>query len=233
MDNNDIDKSLVAPLPPVPKQDYTEANKKVYKACKEHPDRLFGLYHINPWFNDKVMEHAEKAIKEWNFKGFKLNPFHDSYSLLHLDSENGPVISDWLEQMMELATKLEVPTFIHTGDSSFCRPEYLPFISAAFPELPIITRATHTIRVLSQHESLHEDFENVYFGSYPLRGGHKGKDRLLQLLNSVLNSEKLLFTTEIPFGSPEFELKVIELNQLKKRTEKQVMAENIKSLIDI
>ncbi len=75
MNSNGIEMAVITAPPPGP--DYREANKIVYEAVKKYPERLMGFYKINPWFGKEELERAKYAVKEWNFKGLKLDPKDD------------------------------------------------------------------------------------------------------------------------------------------------------------
>ena len=99
MDSNDIDVTVITAPPPGP--DYQEANKLVYEVTKKYPDRLLGFYKMNPWYGKAELERAEAAVKDWGFKGFKLDPKDEAYFV------GAPVVA----AVMDLAGKLKVPVF--------------------------------------------------------------------------------------------------------------------------
>lgn len=220
MDTNGIDMAVVTAPPPGP--DYQRANEGVYEAVRKYPDRLVGFYKINPWFKEAELERAERAVREWGFRGFKLDPKDDSFH----------VGTSIVKPVMELAEMLEVPIFFQTGDSSFCPPEAIAFMAPSFPKVTIIMSHTDLGVRLATYPRLSEDLKNIYFGTYPLRGGHKGIDRFLRLITSrTIDPKRVVFTTEMPFGHPKFELKVIELSNLDEEAKKLIMGENIKRIL--
>jgi predicted TIM-barrel fold metal-dependent hydrolase len=227
MDANGIDMAVVTAPPPGPY--YDEANRKVYEAVKEHPDRLIGMYRLNPWFREKELEKAKKSVIEWGFKAFKLDPQNDSYD----------VLSGMLDPVMELAEELEIPVYIRTTDSQFCPPESVVLRAISKPNVTVITRQTGVGRLLATRlwkkgiTPMADKLENLVFGTHPLVGAHRGVNRFLKGLADVMDPRRVVFTTEVPFGYPELELKTIELTKIDENLRALIMEENIKRILRI
>jgi predicted TIM-barrel fold metal-dependent hydrolase len=221
MDANGIDMAVVTAPPPGP--DYQEANRRVYEATKKYPDRLLGFYKVNPWYGEAELERAETAIKEWGFKGFKLDPKNESYM----------VSSRIVRPVMELAGKLGVPVFFHTGDSSFCPPEAVAFLASSFQKVTVMMSHAGLGFRLATHPRLAEDLKSIVFGTYRLEGGHNGVSWFLRELPRTLDPKRVVFTTEVPFGYPELELKTIELTKVDEEIKKLIMCENIKNILKL
>lgn len=221
MDKNNIDIAVVTAPPPGPY--YQAANRKVYEAVKKYPDRLIGMYRANPWFKEKELERVKIAIENWGFKAIKLDPQNDAYS----------AISPLVKPFMNLAEKLNVPVYVRTANSQFCPPEAVIFLAATFPNVTIITRHTPLGVSLASKSPMANKLRNIVFGTYPLRGGHQGVDMFLKSLPQLFDPKRVVFTTEVPFGYPELELKTIELTGLDEEIKKMIMYENIKRILGI
>lgn len=48
--------------------------EEVIRACEDYPDRLFGLYGVNPMFAMKGVGEFERLVKEHGFKGIHIHP---------------------------------------------------------------------------------------------------------------------------------------------------------------
>lgn len=221
MDANNIDMAVVTAPPPGP--EYQEANKVVYDAIKKYPDRLMGFYKLNPLFGKPELERAEKAVEDWGFKGFKLDPKDEGYNI------GAPSV----KLVMELAEKLQVPVFSQSGESQFCMPEAVVFTAASFPGITVMMRSENIAVRLATHPRLAEDLKNLVFGTYPLRGSHNGVSGFLKGLPKTFDPRRVVFTTEVPFGYPELELKTIELTKPDEEALRLIMGENIKRLLKI
>jgi len=237
MDSNNIDMAVVTAPPPGP--DYQEANKLVYEATKKYSDRLVGFYKMNPQYGKAELKRAEIAVRDWGFKGFKLDPKDEGYN----------VGASVVNPVMDLAGKLEVPVFFQAGESQFCPPESVAFMAASFPKVTVMMKHTDIAVRLARHPHLAEEMKNLVFGTYPLRGGHKGVDwflrglpktldprrvvLFLRGLPKALDPRRVVFTTETPFGYPELELKTIELTKVDKEILSLIMGENIKRILKL
>jgi len=221
MDKNGISMAVVTAPPPGP--DYQAANKKVYEAVKKYPDRLIGIYRANPWFKEKELERVKIAIKDWGFKGIKLDPQNDAYS----------AISPLVKPFIELAEKLDVPVYVRTANSQFCPPEAVVFLASTFPNVTVITKHTPLGISLASKSPMAEKLKNLIFGTHPLRGAHQGIDRFLKGLPVLFDPKRVVFTTEVPFGYPELELKTIELTGLDEEIKRLILSENIKRVLKL
>ncbi|MCS7386340.1 MAG: amidohydrolase family protein [archaeon GB-1867-005] len=238
MDRNGIDLAIVTAPPPGP--NYQEANKTVYEAVKKYPNRLIGFYRINPWFGKVELEKAEIAVREWKFKGFMLDPRNESFyvmspAIISIFSATA-VRRQIVEPVMELASRLKVPVFFNlddTMDLDFCTPESLALLAASYPDVTLMMRHTYLALSLALNPRLADDLKNIVFGTYPLVGGHKGVDKFLKAIGRVIDPSRVVFTTEMPFGCPELELKIIELSKLDEEIRKRIMGENIRSILKL
>lgn len=223
MNMNGIEMAVITAPPPGP--DYTEANKIVYEAVKKYPESLIGFYKMNPWFGKEELERAKSAIKEWNFKGLKLDPKDDGYNV------NDPIVTP----VMKLAEELEIPIFFQSGDSDFCPPEKVVLLAISFPNVTVMMQhgGSDIVTLLATHPLLCDRTRNLVLGTHPLRGsGPDGADRSLKNLPKALE-RNIVFTSEMPFGYPELELKIIELTNLNKEIKELVLRENIRRILKI
>jgi len=210
MDKNRIDVAIATPPPPGP--DYTEANKLVYEATKRYSNRIVGFYRVNPHYGEKVLKEAETAVKEWGFKGFKLDPTNDAYG----------VTSQSVENVMELARALKVPVYFHTGDSIFCPPEGVGDIARLYPRVTVMMHASgEAFRVATTQP-------NVVLATGPLGG-----PRLLDSLPDRFDLRRVVFSTRMPIGFPELELRIVELSILSEDRKRLIMGENVKRILGL
>jgi predicted TIM-barrel fold metal-dependent hydrolase len=223
MNSNGIEMAVITAPPPGP--DYREANKIVYEAVKKYPERLISFYKLNPWYGREELDRAKSAVKEWNFKGLKLDPKDEGYNV------NDPIVIP----VMKLAEELEIPIFFQSGDSDFCPPEKILLMATSFPNVTIIMQhgGSDITPLLATHPLLCEGTRNLVLGTHPLRGsGPDGEDRLLKNLPKALE-KRVVFTSEMPFGYPELELKIIELTKLNEEIKELILSENIKRILKI
>ena len=115
-----------------PKVSFEERIDFYVGAVKKHPDRLYGLFAIDPR-RPKAVELTEKAIKEQGMIGIKIHP---STGFKSNDKECFPIY--------ELAGALNLPIMFHSGgtpaspgwDSS--RPVWIAEAAFMFPEVKMV-----------------------------------------------------------------------------------------------
>jgi predicted TIM-barrel fold metal-dependent hydrolase len=59
---------------------YRQANAEVQQAVRKHPDRFFGFARVNPTVPDAEATLKDALMKN-GFRGIRLRPYHDGYSL--------------------------------------------------------------------------------------------------------------------------------------------------------
>jgi len=210
MDKNGIEMAVATPPPPGP--DYTEANKVVYEATRKYPKRIIGFYRVNPHYGEKVLKEAEAAVKEWGFKGFKLDPTNEAYG----------VTSQIVENVMEVARALKVPVFFHTGDSQFCPPEGVGDVARMYPKVTVMMHASAggLRAAVSQ--------PNVVLATGPMGG-----PRMLDSMYDSFDLRRVVFSSRMPIGFPELELRIMQLSLLSEDRKSLVMGENLKRILGL
>ena len=210
MNKNGIDAAVATPPPPGP--DYTEATRRVQEAVERHPDRIIGFFRVNPHYGEKALNEAETAVKDWGFKGFKLDPTNEAFGLYPRA----------VEGVMELARALKVPVYFHTGDSIFCPPEAVGQIAKLYPKVSVMMHGSGSAAMMAQYH------ENIILATGPLGG-----TRLLETALERLNPKRVVFTTRSPIGFPELELRIMELSTISKEHRRLIMGENIKRMLGL
>jgi len=210
MDKNGIDAAVVTPPPPEP--DYTEANRRVHEAVERHPNRIIGFFRVNPHYGEKALEEAEAAVKDWGFKGFKLDPTNEAFGLYPRA----------VEGVMELARALKVPVYFHTGDSIFCPPEAVGQIAKLYPKVTVMMHGSGPAAMMAQSH------ENIVLATGPLGG-----PRFLETALERLDPRRIVFTTRSPIGFPELELRILELSTISEQHRRLIMGENIKRILGL
>ena len=105
-----------------------QMNLQALEAVKHYPDRLIGFVRLSPKFSD-VLEDLDYYIRDQGFRGIKLHPNQDGYSLL-----KEPV----LDLIYEKATKYQVPVLIHSGSEPWSVAGMFADQAEMFPETTFI-----------------------------------------------------------------------------------------------
>jgi len=134
MDEHHIDMAIVMPI--VPGNDslgYSD-NAFVGKLVQQYPDRLMGYACVVPT-EEHAAEELKFAVEKYGFKGLKLHPPLQNFSLL--DPRLGPVI--------EMCIRLDIPILIHTGSiyTQYARLSYansvdIDELAIRYPEAKLI-----------------------------------------------------------------------------------------------
>jgi len=105
-----------------------QMNLQALEAVKHYPGRLIGFVRLSPKFSD-VLEDLDYYIRDQGFRGIKLHPNQDGYSLL-----KEPV----LDLIYEKATKYQVPVLIHSGSEPWSVAGMFADQAEMFPETTFI-----------------------------------------------------------------------------------------------
>lgn len=131
MDYAGVDKALTWLQPPY-KREIDDANRYVYDAVQQYPDRILGFGWADPNLGvQKAKDMAKKCIKEYNFYGVKLNGAQNSF---YIDDPklSIPVIEEIANMGSILAFHVGADAYEHT------HPFRVGKIAKMFPELRIL-----------------------------------------------------------------------------------------------
>jgi len=207
MDRLGVAASVAVAPPPGPF--YDKANEYVREACGVNQGRLVPLYHANPLLEGMV-EKVDEALSEQGFRGVKLSPTHDGYS----------VGDSRLDAVVERARDHGAPVFIHSGDSIFCPPEYVADLASRFEDVNFVTSMSRRAPRAA------EDKDNLYLmtRSFPTLAFQRGYALGLDI-------DRLVFVSDAPLGSLEVELKGAELAGLTEDAEEKIMGGNLMRIL--
>ena len=124
-----IDYGLLTGEPGVSIEDQ---NRAIAKAVERFPDRLVGLFAIDPR-REGALEMLRRGVEDWGLRGLKLHPTVGYYPY-----------DDVCYPFYEYCQERKIPVLFHTGSqpapakSRFARPIYVDDVASDFPDLPII-----------------------------------------------------------------------------------------------
>lgn len=131
MDRAGVDKALTWLRPPYMRE-IDESNDYVYRATRQHPDRILGFGWVDPRLGvDKAKDVAKKCIEEYGFLGVKLNGAQNSFFI------DDPVLSiPVIEEIAKMGTLLA----FHVGTDAFeqTHPFRVGKIARQFPEVQVL-----------------------------------------------------------------------------------------------
>ena len=209
MDKVGIDVSVVIAPPPGPF--FEEGNRLVREAVRRYPKRLIGLYRANPQIKGEE-ERVRAAFEARDFLGMQLDPTNDGYS----------VGSTIVEPFIKVAEELKAPVYVHSGDSIFCPPEYVSDLASKFQNVKFVTPTSRRAPRAAR------DCKNLYLMTRPFPTSAFKRGRGLETY-----LDRLIFATDSPLGSPEIEMRRVELASLDQETKEKILGDNLQRILDI
>ena len=124
-----VDYGLATGDPGVP---ILEQNRMISEACNRFPDRLIGLFTVDPR-REGAAEMFARGVEEWGLKGLKLHPTSGYFPY-----------EKYCYPLYEKCREYGMPVLFHTGSQPaplkfrFSRPINVDDVAADFPDIPII-----------------------------------------------------------------------------------------------
>ena len=198
---------------------YCTNNMVVVDAVKKYPDRIFGMAWAVPSDEGALVE-VEKCLKEYKFKGLKLN-MPKSLATLTPNS----VMNDFYQILIDYdAVLLGHST---EGDHIFSMPYQFEQVARAFPKLKIIMAHIGTPDDCEEAIKVATWNKNVYLGSHAAPGS------IIRKSVERAGAHKVVLGTDWPFEDFEVEIIKIEMAVPNPVDRKLVLGENSKRLFDI
>ena len=194
---------------------------EVREIIKKNSDRLVGVY----WFNPRIAEDndwilLEKYIKDYNFKGVKIQASLDNLK-----------IPNDLFQLAEFCIDLNIPLFIHSGQSFFFQEPFrvkdIYSLVKKYRKLKcVILHAAYTMEYCVSCLKYFPKCSNVYFEtSLSVPYG-------INILIKVMGDHRVMYGSDSPAATtPDIEINKIRILNLDKKTLENVFYNNISNLI--
>ena len=187
-------------------------------AVKRHPDRYAGLIWVNPYKAETDLPLAERLIREEGFKGIKLHPLFDAYT-----ANDGVV-----HPVMELAGKLGVPVFIHSGHPPFSLPHSIAQLAQDFPSIPVVmVHMGHGNGIYVQAAlDLSRKIDNLYLET----SGMPMHTKIREAYETV-GHDRIFWGSDAPFHLYEVEMLRTQLCGLDDTALENIFYNNIKKFL--
>ena len=150
-------------------------------------------------------------MEEGWFRGVQLDPTNDGYGV-------GGAL---MEPIAEVAGEKGVPVYIHSGDSILCPPEAVADFANRFGGINFVTNYS------SRAPRASKDYGNLYLMTRPFptlafQRGHA----------EDFDCDRLIFASDSPVGSPELELKSVELAHLNPEIGEKILGGNLRRIMN-
>lgn len=103
-------------------------NASVMAAFQKYPDRLIGLYTVNPWAVG-CEDDFRKAVEQQGFQGLHLDPCRSGFILNEYKA---------FYPLMDICRELELPIWCYGAAEVFCNPILFEQVANDYPSVPII-----------------------------------------------------------------------------------------------
>ncbi|MFW6410422.1 MAG: amidohydrolase family protein [Halanaerobiales bacterium] len=226
MDKNGVDKALTWLQPPYLRK-VAESNQYVYKAMKNHPDRILGFGWADPNLGvDKAREEARKCIEEYGFFGVKLNGAQNSFRI------DDPELSlPVIEEIAKYGNRLA----FHVGGDAIenTHPFRVAKIAERFPQLDILA-----VHMGGASDPDLADAMIEFAGKYDnitLIGSHVSAVKVLKAVNE-LGADRVCYGSDAPFNYMRVELAKYDAlleEEVTDAEKEKIMGENIADLFDL
>lgn len=188
----------------------------VIGALRQHPDKLVGVYMLNPWLGKVELEAAEKSVRKQGFRGLKLHPMGNSFR-----ADDAVV-----DPVLKLARRLRVPVMFHTSYGLGTEPARVAKVAARFPDVDIIM----------YHAGIGEHYRDAIKGAQQHRNLYidtaHAEPAILEAILDQAPPRQIVFGTDAPWGKwkTKFEL-VRNASASRPGLQGLVMGENIARLM--
>lgn len=188
MDEAKIDKCMIC------SQLETIDNDYIYDCTLRYPERTLGFAVINPW-DINGEEELERCYRDYGFYGLKMNAIRFGYS-----ADRHSV----LDPFFELCKKYHKCVVAHGQSDMFSIPDKWAEMAKAYPEVPVVLFHIGVPMMVEHSCQLAKEIPNFYLstcGAYV---------PAMKMAYEIAGPEKVLFSTDAPFGSPTQELAKLE-----------------------
>ncbi len=209
MDRNDIERAIIS---------YMD-NSVTEDAVRRYPKRYAGLVWVNPYKAETDLPLAERLIRE-GFKGIKLHPLFDAYTA------NDAVV----HPVMELAGRLGVPVFVHSGHPPFSLPHSIAQLAWDFPSIPVVmVHMGHGHGVYIQAAlDLARKISNLYLETSGMPMHTKIRETY-----EMVGQDRIFWGSDAPFHLYEVEILRTELCGLGDSALENIFYNNIKNFLGL
>lgn len=188
MNKSGIDKSMIC------SQLETIDNDYIHDCSFRYPDRTLGFAVVNPWDIAGEAE-LEKCFSEYKFHGLKLNAIRFGYS-----ADRHSV----LDPFFDLCRSYKKCVVVHGQSDMFSLPDKWAVMARSFPDVPVVLFHIGVPMMYERACELANEIPNFYLstcGAYV---------PVIKMAYDIAGPEKVLFSSDAPFGDPAQEIKKIE-----------------------
>lgn len=205
MDDNGIDRALVAALPAGPDDDaarVASVNDYVHRQVGQAPDRLAAFCTVNP-LDPTAPEQLRRCVEDLGFRGLKL---HGSIQQMAVDDRR-------LHPLFAVMQSFRLPVLMHSGGmgvrpyrDDYTRVHRFDAVANAFPDMPLILghagRMDHatTAELLRKHPQVYADVSSN-IGRAKAAAGWPIRELMANVAGWAGTTQRILFGSDFPLYS--------------------------------
>jgi uncharacterized protein len=215
LDRHNYDQAVVFPEPY--DWEYRAAHDEVADAVRRYPDRLIPLALVNPRSGQDGLNEVERCVREHGARAVKFRP----------DSQSCPANADAVRQVLELARRLNIPVFIHSGYSVNAHPLTIGDVVRDYPEVPVVMQhmfdltGKHSLKVARRNSNVSVETSGVY------------SPYLIRETIEQLGPDRVLFGSDTPYLPRGLEAFKIECLHLPESVAARIFGENAARLLGV
>jgi predicted TIM-barrel fold metal-dependent hydrolase len=148
LDRAEIDMAAAFCFPELLDNDY------IFEAMHSHPDRIIGLYTVNPWEEDAA-EKLRRALDR-GFRGLRLEPVRHGYPINQMEI---------MAPILDVCSEYKIPVWVYGAAEIFCASILFRDLALQFPEVPLIIGYMGFNYEASSACNMAAKYKNIYLDS--------------------------------------------------------------------
>lgn len=211
MDRNGIDKAVVSSV------ELSGKNDEIYEEVKKAKGRFTGFVRVDPKEGEIAVKEIEMRVKKQGFKGIKLHPMFQSFSM----------ISEVVFPIYEVAKKLKVPVILHSGAEIYNTPSQFALAAEIYPKVTFIMShmgqyllVEEAILVAKRRENIILDATATGFSVSYIKKAVK-----------AIGAERIINGSDIPFLNQRFGFEKLELVGLAEDELRLIKGDTMESIL--
>lgn len=169
-------------------------NEYIYDCTKRYPTETLGFAVLNPW-DIGAEENLEKYYREYGFYGLKMNAIRYGYSA-DRTSLLGP--------FFDICRSYKRIVVAHCQSDLFSIPDKWAYQARQFPDVPFVLFHIGIPFMAERCCELAKELPNVYVSTCA------AFVPVMKMAYEVCGPEKMIFSSDAPFGDPCQELEKIQ-----------------------
>lgn len=215
MDRNGVNRACLCAMDRCLAVYNREGNDALIGLTRRFPDRFVGFASVNPWYGDRAVEELRRAVGE-GLRGLKLHPILQGFQLN----------DEMVYPLMEMAMKLGLPVYMHTGTLVHSGAFQLGDLAEAFPEVPFLMGHMATTDYWYDVIPSSARLPNVYFETSLKDPG------FIQTVLSEVGPERVIFGSNVPTSDYELEIESVRWACPDPADREKVFGANILKLLE-